>query len=88
MTAITADALGRALLNMAARGERTHCTNPTTHHSWLSEQEADRAVAVKLCRHCPVIVECGQAAEDRDERWGVWGGRDRSVRPGRPKNQS
>jgi hypothetical protein len=37
-------------------------------------------------RRCVVdFLPCGQAAEDRDERWGVWGGFDRSIRPGRRK---
>jgi hypothetical protein len=38
-----------------------------------------------LCAGCPVLVECGTAATANDERWGVWGGHDRTVRPGRPK---
>jgi hypothetical protein len=82
------DQLTIALLNMAARGERTHCSDPTSHHLWLSEDQRDRDIATKLCTHCPVIVECGQAAAARDERWGVWGGRDRSIRPERPKKQA
>jgi hypothetical protein len=34
MTATRAvtDTLTVALLNMAARGERTHCSDPATHH--------------------------------------------------------
>jgi hypothetical protein len=51
MTAARAasDALTLALLNLAARGERTHCSDPTTHHLWLSESESERAIAVTLC---------------------------------------
>jgi hypothetical protein len=34
----------------------------------LSEFEAERAEAARLCADCPVIVECGAAADERDER--------------------
>jgi hypothetical protein len=43
------DALTLALLDLTARGERTHCSDPTTHHLWLSEHESERAVAIMLC---------------------------------------
>jgi hypothetical protein len=87
MTAARAasDALTLALLNLAARGERTHCSDPTTHHLWLSESESERAIAVTLCDHCPVLTVCRDTAEQRDERRGVSGGVDRSIRPGRKK---
>jgi hypothetical protein len=65
--------LTRALITIASCGLRTHCSDPGTSELWLSEHEAERAEAVKLCRGCPVIQPCGQAAEERDERWGVWG---------------
>jgi Transcription factor WhiB len=79
------DRLLRALITLAARGQRTHCSDAGSSEIWLSEHEPERAEAVKLCRGCPVIQPCGQAAEERDERWGVWGGVDRSIRPGRKK---
>jgi hypothetical protein len=77
------DQLTLALLNMAARGERTHCSDPTTHQLWLSEHEGERQVAVMLCDHCPVLTVCRETAELRDERLGVWGGRDLTRRPGK-----
>jgi hypothetical protein len=86
-TRAASDALTIALLNMAAGGQRTHCSDPTSHHLWLSEHPQDRAIAAKLCRGCPVLTVCRDTAEERDERWGVWGGIDRSRRPGRPKNK-
>jgi hypothetical protein len=82
---LASDALTLALLNMAAKGERTHCSDPTSHHLWLSEHEAERAVAVMLCDHRPVLTACRDTAELRQENWGVWGGVDRSVRAGRKK---
>jgi hypothetical protein len=52
-TRVPTDQLTLALLGLAARGQRTHCSDPTSHHLWLSEYEAERAVAVMLCDHCP-----------------------------------
>jgi hypothetical protein len=73
--------LTRALLDMAAAGLRTHCSDPTSHHLWLSEIDAERAVAAQLCQHCPVITPCRESAEFHDERFGVFGGRDFTRRP-------
>ena len=84
-TRAATDQLTRALLDMAARGERTHCSDSASKHLWLSEHDGERKVAALLCRHCPVETVCRDTAEQRDERWGVWGGVDRSVRPGRKK---
>ncbi len=30
--------------------------------------------AAAICRHCPVILECGADALDNRVEWGVWGG--------------
>jgi hypothetical protein len=49
----------------------------------LQEHAAHRAIAVKWCKGCPVLELCSQAAEERGERFGVWGGVDRATRPGR-----
>ncbi|MFL6047908.1 MAG: WhiB family transcriptional regulator [Propionibacteriaceae bacterium] len=38
-----------------------------------------------LCDHCPVLTVCRDTAEERGETWGVWGGVDRSIRPGQKK---
>ena len=81
----TSDALTLALLGLAERGERTHCSDPTTGHLWLSEHEGERAIAVMLCDHCPVLNICRDTAQLRQETWGVWGGKDFSRRPGRAK---
>jgi hypothetical protein len=79
------DRLTRALLDMAAAGLRTPCSDVSSHHFWLSEHEGERRVAARLCRHCPVELECRESAEANQERWGVWGGVDMSVKPGRKK---
>ena len=36
---IATDTLTRALLDLAARGERTHCSDPGTSELWISESE-------------------------------------------------
>jgi hypothetical protein len=66
---VPTDALTLALLGLAERGERTHCSDPTSHHLWLSDCDADRATAVMLCDHCPVLTVCRDTAKQRDERW-------------------
>jgi hypothetical protein len=63
------DQLTRALLDMAARGERSHCSDPASHHLWLSDHERERQTAIMLCDHCPVLTVCRDTAELRDERW-------------------
>lgn len=75
MTTATA-LLDRALLAMAQRDERVRCSDPITHNMWTSDDQRDRQIAVAWCADCPVIRECGAAADARDERWHVWGGRD------------
>src|SRR5215218_5034178 len=77
------DGLNRALLSFAAAGDRPRCSDPITRELWTAEFAAHRAIAVKWCKRCPVLVLCRQAAEERDERFGVCGGVDRSIRPGR-----
>jgi hypothetical protein len=75
--------LVRALVDLAARGLRTHCSDAGTSELWLSEHEGERAEAAILCIGCPVIQPCGEAAQANDERWGVWAGVDRTRRPGK-----
>jgi hypothetical protein len=77
------NALNRALLSLAAAGDLPRCSDPIAGQLWTAERAAHRAIAVKYCRGCPVLLLCGQAAAERDERWGVWGGVDRSTRPGK-----
>ncbi|MFV0493785.1 WhiB family transcriptional regulator [Mycobacterium sp.] len=41
---------------------------------WFAEIPADLDRAKTLCADCPVRRRCLQAALDRAEPWGVWGG--------------
>jgi hypothetical protein len=83
---VEGDRLTRALLDAAAEGLRPHCGDASSW-MWLSEDAADRAEAALRCHGCPVYVECGAAAEARQEKFGTWGGRDRTVVPGGKKKQ-
>ena len=76
---ITAGELTTALLQAKAEGLRPHCSDSAM---WLSESHAERAIAAQLCAGCPVFGPCGTAAEARRERFGVWAGVDRTVKPG------
>lgn len=75
--AATSEQLHRALAHLKARGQLTPCAQHGGY-LWLADDAEDRAIAVKLCRPCPVLKACGQAAEETGEKWGVWGGRDRT----------
>jgi hypothetical protein len=70
------EALTRALINLAAAGLRTHCSDPETHHYWLSDHPGERREAARLCGGCSILGECRTAADARDERWHVWGAKD------------
>lgn len=35
----------------------------------------ERSVAQKMCRGCPLLELCDEAAQKRRPAWGVWGGK-------------
>jgi len=41
---------------------------------FFSDELQDIAAAKRLCAECPVMATCLEAAMDRREPWGVWGG--------------
>ena len=75
--------LNTALITMASQGSRPRCADPIDHQLSTSEDQHDRDIAAARCTGCQVLVLCHQAAEEREEKWGVWGGRDRTIRPGK-----
>jgi hypothetical protein len=77
--------LTKALADLAARGQRHHCSDPGLAHLWLSDHEEERAVAAALCVGCPVQMECWSVARARREKFGVWGSVDFTPKRGRPK---
>jgi hypothetical protein len=42
---------------------------------WFSDVDKYRDRAKRICRRCPVRLACDAWATERNERWGVWGGR-------------
>ena len=70
------DALTVALVTAASKGLRRHGSDPGASELWISDHPGERTQATRLCIGCLVIIECRQAADARDERWHVWGGKD------------
>lgn len=46
---------------------------PETHDNGGSKDYSPTA-AKKLCRECPVLLECADYAIEAEEEYGVWGG--------------
>lgn len=59
---------------------RAACGNLAEAEVFLAAR-ASRRRAIAICRQCPVIVECGEHADANDQRFGIWGGVDRSRGP-------
>jgi hypothetical protein len=86
-------AMADAVHELAMREERTPCCDSEVNDTrlWTSESPDDRALACVLCAQCPVITECAAygAVLTKDERAGVYGGRDlvpsRGTKPKRAK---
>ncbi len=75
-----AEALTLALLELAEQGHATPCQG-RRRDRWTSECAEDRAwaAAVRVGLRCEVLEACSAAAVEHDERFGVWGGRDRTA---------
>ena len=69
-------ALTRALAEHAGR---VPCTGDDRFHD---DDRKVRAQVLNHCADCPVLAPCHTYAEVADERWGVWGGTDRTRHPG------
>jgi WhiB family transcriptional regulator, redox-sensing transcriptional regulator len=41
---------------------------------WFADNPADLERAKELCADCPIRRQCLNAALEREEPWGVWGG--------------
>lgn len=67
--------LTAALAGLRAEGRSTPCAG-ADGALWLSEDAEEREEAAERCQGCPVLEACYRAGAA--ERWGVWGGRDRS----------
>lgn len=74
--------LDDALLRMAEHGETPPCFGLD---GFTSDDPLERRIAAPICQTCPIQQQCQAAAEERDEKFGVWAGRDRTPRQGRPR---
>jgi len=80
-----AEQLSLALADLADRGQATPCHGAD---EWTSDHADDRAYAAALCRPCPVLALCRQAADELKATRHVWAGTDRTtVTPTRPKRE-
>jgi len=70
-----------AFAAMGDTGRAVPCS--TDPDGFYHDLRVVRALAVPLCRDCPVLTACGAYADAAGERFGVWGGRDRSAAMGR-----
>lgn len=74
----------RALLAAIGESGPTPCmANPD---AWTGDVEPDMTeAAVELCvGWCPVLTQCGNFATANRETAGIWAGKDRTPRSGRP----
>lgn len=76
-----AERLTRRLVDLATRGRRPRCGEPGGHELWCSDDVNDRAQAARWCAGCPVLIECGAAADELKATYHVWGGVDRTPDP-------
>lgn len=77
--------LTRALVALVDANTPPPCRVYGDTGEWLSEDPELRALAVAWCRPCPITAECAEAATEQRERFGVWGGRDRTAIPRRKR---
>lgn len=70
---IAAERLTAALVELASHGGRPPCGDWQERDYWLSDDPSEREQAAAWCAGCPVIRECGEAADENGERFGVWG---------------
>jgi hypothetical protein len=75
------EALTRAFIDLASRGQRPRCGDYETSYLWLSEDPAERQQAQRLCHGCPVLDPC--AAIGVHQHFGVWGAVDHIRAPGK-----
>jgi WhiB family redox-sensing transcriptional regulator len=65
----------RALVQHQEWEDRALCRGlPGAAEIFFSEDLGEIAAAKRVCAECPVLAACLEAAIDRAEPWGVWGG--------------
>lgn len=76
MATIATNHLHRALAELVDTGRRPACIQQPD--LWLSDEPAERRIAVHMCAGCPVIAECAAAAHEAGAQFGVWAAHDRT----------
>lgn len=79
--AIALDVLHEALRAALDDRQPIPCRTPGRTALWTSEAHEERAEAAEACQACPILDPCRAAGQF--ERFGVWGGRDVTVKPGK-----
>jgi len=76
------EVLSIALLDLADQGRATPCQS-RRRDRWTSDDAEHRGWAATVCvtLACPVLLQCRAAADEHDEKHGVWGGVDRTPPP-------
>ena len=77
--------LAAAFADVHERGRRAPCEG---RGEWLSEDPEERAEAVAACGHCPLVIADVCRDVGGRERFGVWGGVDRTPRQRGGRNQA
>lgn len=77
------DALNEALTAALDDRQPIPCRVVSGSSLWLSDRHEDRHEAAEQCAGCPVLDACAEVG--RHEPFGVWGGRDVTVRPGQKR---
>jgi hypothetical protein len=77
-------ALTRALIDAAARGQRPRCADAEVAWMFTDEDDRIRKIAATYCTGCPVWAECDEVG--KHQRFGFWGGVDRTRSPGRKRD--
>lgn len=71
---MTLDALYAAIVEAADDGRTVPCLAMRDEPGWISENDAERRDAAKLCTNCPVLKTCRNYIAQNPEPAGVWAG--------------
>jgi WhiB family redox-sensing transcriptional regulator len=71
-----ASEMGELFTPVAVRSPQARCADGhgTLTHLFFSDIPLDTARAKAICSRCTLAAGCLEAAIDRSEPWGVWGG--------------
>ncbi|MGV8972220.1 MAG: WhiB family transcriptional regulator [Rhodoglobus sp.] len=70
--------LQRAIIALARDDRKTPCAD--RQNLFMASDRKTRLEAEVWCTGCPVIGPCGDEADANGEKFGTWGGKDRTPR--------